>query len=314
MNEPILIEVKGDDDGQRIERWLKKNAPHIPYALAQKLFRKGAIKIDGKKAKPADILQAGQKIRLPQIEERVNSKEKWIQPAATREDAEKYLLNNVIYEDENLVAINKPAGLASQGGSKVKVSVDDLLPFLGEGTFNLVHRIDKDTSGVMLIAKGRKAAQGLGKRFKSRDVEKIYWAIVVGTPLQKEGKIAMKLAAKKSNGKIEKAVVDEKECRPAITRYRVIETASSKLCWVELQPVTGRMHQLRVHMNEIGHPIMGDGKYGSKKAFIHGLSNLMHLHARQITLPNYKGRKPLTITADLPPHMQKTFKMFGFEG
>ena len=339
-NVPIFVEVEQADDGQRIERWLKKNAPHIPYALLQKLFRKGAIKVDGKKVKPSHKVKAGEKVRIPEVEHRENSTENGERKRGSKEEAEKYLLNNILYRDKKLVAINKPAGLAAQGGSGVKVSVDDLLPYLDNpppnlppqagggikaGEFKLVHRIDKDTSGVMIVANGRENAKTMGDRFRDKDIEKIYWAIVVGVPDELEGKIMLPLSSKKSDGKIEKAVVDKEEGKRAVTHYRVIETAARQLCWVELRPITGRMHQLRVHMNEIGHPILGDGKYGGKKAFIHGLSNSMHLHAREITLPGYfqgsgardqvSGRKgkDLKITADLPPHMQRTFKLFEFE-
>lgn len=304
--------ISADDNGTRLDRWVKRNYPSISQALLQKLLRKGAIKLDGKKVEANARLSEGQQLRMPEIEDRPKQEKRKVQ--ASLEDARKYLLDNILYKDEHVLVLNKPAGLPSQGGSKVRLSVDAMLEHLTFGLPTkpkLVHRIDKDTSGILILARTSKAATLLTKYFKEKRIEKYYWAVVVGVPEPKQGKIALPLAAKKSDGKIEKSAVDEEEGKPAVTHYMVKEAASTTLAFVELNPVTGRMHQLRVHMEAIGHPILGDGKYGGKKAFIHGLSNSMHLHARRVVIPNFMGKK-LEVTAPLPPHMQRTWQFFSF--
>ncbi|NDF12041.1 MAG: RluA family pseudouridine synthase [Proteobacteria bacterium] len=311
-----IVTVHEEDDGIRLDRWFKRHYPDIPHGLVQKLLRKGAIKVGGKKAETSTRISAGQEIRVPHVNERPQEEVYVPKPKyeATFEDAQRLLIDNILYEDQHMIAFNKPAGLAAQGGSKIKLSVDSLLYFLAQGGSKpkLVHRIDKDTSGVMIVAKSAKAATELGKRFKEKTLEKTYWAIVVGEPEIPSGKISMPVLAKKSDGKNEKSVVDESEGKPAITLYRIIEKAARRLSWMELQPVTGRMHQLRVHMSAIGHPIVGDGKYGGTDAFIEGISEKMHLHARRIVIPNFYGKK-IDVKAPLPPHMEETFEMMGFE-
>ena len=305
---PDIIKVSANDDGMRLDKWFKKNRPEISYVLVQKLLRKGAIKLDGKKAKGEKKITKGQEIRIPDIDDLAPKKEK--KNPATEQDAKNNLIKNIIYEDKNIFAINKPPGLPSQGGTKVKISVDDMLEYLQEGEKpKLVHRIDKDTSGVMLLAKNKQAAQKMTAGFKDKDFKKIYWAVVVGTPDRKEGIIDLPILAKSSDGKIEKSIIDD-DGKKSITYYKVIESAAKELSWVAMMPVTGRMHQLRVHMEAIGHPILGDGKYGGREAFIDGLSKKMHLHARSIMSPFFsKG----IITAPIPKHMKDTFKLFGFD-
>lgn len=306
-----LIEIGKDDDGISISRWFKRHRPDVPHGLLQKLLRKGAVKLDGKKAKPDQKIITGQTIRIPELEDRLEerNKSKPKTTIATKEDAERLLLNNILYKDEDIIAINKPPGLPVQGGTNVKLSVDDMLEFL-KFDYNqkpkIVHRIDKDTSGVMILARATSVARSLGELFKSKVVKKTYWAIVVGVPEKSSGKITLPLLTK--TGTIEKTLVDEEQGKSAITKYKVIDTAGNKLAWVELQPITGRTHQLRAHMAAIGHPILGDGKYGAKEAFIDGLlSKKMHLHARNIRFNSNN------ITAPLPRHIEETFKLFGFE-
>lgn len=309
-----IIKVKEEDEGIRLDRWFKRYYPDIPHSMVQKLLRKGAIKLAGKKAETSTRISAGQEIRVPQLEARPDEFRPREKYEVTLEDAQTLLMNNIIYSDAQIIAINKPPGLAAQGGSKVKISVDAMLPFLAENgaTPKLVHRIDKDTSGVMVLARTAKVAAELGLRFQEKTLEKTYWAIVVGEPEILSGKISMPLSAKQFDGRIEKATVDVENGKTAITLYRVLERAARKLSWMELQPVTGRMHQLRVHMSEIGHPIVGDGKYGGAESFIDGISEDMHLHARRIVIPNFYGKK-IDIVAPLPPHMKETFDLMGFE-
>lgn len=299
------------DAGLRLDRWFKRHRADIPHSLLQKLLRKGVIRINNKKTKADYRLQESDHILLPSIEERQTKPVTRIF-AITQQQRDSLLKNALLYEDENLLAINKPAGLATQGGSKIGISVDAILQDANKrnGTaLCLVHRLDKDTSGVLLIAKNPQIASDLGALFKHRNVAKTYWAISTGVPRAREGRIALPLAKGRAlkNASPEKMMVDEESGKPAVTEYRIIEALGDKLAWVELQPRTGRTHQLRVHMAAIGHPILGDGKYGGKKAFIQGLGNRLHLHARSIQL------KGISITAPLPLHMQETWNLLGFK-
>ncbi len=305
-----------EDEGVRLDRWFRRHMPEVPYVLVQKLLRKGVIRVDGKKANPDQRLLEGQQITIPHIEERERTR-KPARPAATLKDAQKFLLPNIIYNSEEIMAINKPAGLAVQGGSGVRLSVDDMLGFLEyDHKPKLVHRIDKDTSGVLLLARATEMATILTQAFKNKKVKKTYLAVVAGVPGEEHGEIDLPLSIKSTNGKSEKTRVDKENGRQAITRYKLIEKAGKEFSLIELEPVTGRKHQLRVHMAEIGHPIVGDGKYGGRAAFIKGLANKMQLHAYNIKLelPAGKGRAAvnLDITAPLPPHMQESFDMTGF--
>lgn len=333
-----FIEVSAIDDGQRLDRWFKKNVPGVPYSLLQKLIRKGAIKIDGKRAKADQKLAKGQKVRIPKVE--VHIPEIQQKPIISEADAKKNLLDNVIYKDKNIIAINKPPGLPAQGGSGVRLNVDDMLDYLKfekKEKPKLVHRIDKDTSGVMLIARSTETARILGRAFEGRSVKKTYWTVVVGKLKEKQGKINLPLSVSE-DGREEKTVVDEKNGKRAITYYKVLEEAGGKLSFVAVMPETGRKHQIRVHLAALGNPILGDGKYGGKQAFIDGLSNKMHLHARRIVIEGSEvrdqgsekvkthksphsinkpastsGLPPLDITAPLPKHMKATWEMFGVD-
>lgn len=313
MSGKKIFTITKEDDGIRLDRWVKRHRPDIPHGMLQKLLRKGAIKLDGKKAETSTRLVKGQQLTLPQVEKKDD------RPATTPkesspEDAEQYLIRNILYEDSNLFIFNKPAGLATQGGTGVKRSVDSMLMHLKGAERDkprLVHRIDKDTSGILVVARTLKAANELGALFKTRAVDKTYWAIVVGTPNPRMGKINLPIADKQFDGDVEKSAVVEKGGKPATTLYQVIDNASKSAAWVALKPITGRMHQLRVHLLAIGHPILGDGKYGGRKAFMNGFPNQMHLHAREISFTAF-GKK-IHVKAPLPAHMQGTFDTLGFE-
>jgi len=306
MGKQSIIKVAANDDGIRLDRWFKSHRPDVPHGLLRKLLRKGALRIDGKRAKPDQKLKKGQEIKIPEIEI-IPEKERPRKKQEISERDAKDFLKNVIYKDKNIIAINKPPGLAAQGGSKVNVSVDGMLDLLAQNGERpkLVHRLDKDTSGVMLLARNAYTATKFGEAFKGKEIGKTYWAIVVGVPPQREGRINMPLATK--TGAIEKTLVDEEEGKKAVTSYKVIESLGKRLSWVELTPETGRTHQLRVHMAAVGCPILGDGKYGGREAFMEGFDKKMHLHARRIIF----GK--LDISAPLPEHMKKTWKMLGFE-
>lgn len=302
--------VAKTEAGLRLDKWLKSRFPGLPFGLTQKLLRKGAIKVNGKKAKTDTRVEPGDMVRVPTLENAYSAPKVTAAKRHNAEDA-KVLLNNIIFRDEHIIAVNKPQGLAAQGGTKVNISVDALLDHLKFDAHErpkLVHRIDKDTSGVMLLARDRITANTLMEAFKGKTIQKIYYAVVVGVPEVLEGRITAKLVAKKSFGYTDKAAVDEKEGQFAMTYYKVIDKAAGKkLCLVALAPVTGRMHQLRVHMAHIGHPILGDGKYGGQKAFVEGLGETMHLHSRRAILPSGQD-----IEAAFPKHMMDTLKLFEF--
>ncbi len=318
-----MIIVKEDDDGQRLDRWLKRVVPDMPYVLAQKLMRKGAIRIDDKKAKPDSRLQAGQEVRIPPFE--TGGARSEMNKKKITEDDVIFMRSLVIYEDEDVIALNKPHGLATQGGTNMRRHVDGLLDVFKdkEGVKpRLVHRLDKDTSGILLLAKSAKCARELGFIFQGRDVRKIYWAIVTPTPEFIEGTVKAPLA--KSTGNYEKMVIDEDEGKFAVTEYAVLENALRAAAFVAFWPRTGRTHQIRVHAAEaMGCSILGDHKYKAVKdeesklidADLDGMriADRLHLHARRVILPHPMQRgKTLDITAPLCPELVKSWKSFGF--
>lgn len=318
-----LIPVKQDDDGQRLDRWLKRVAPDLPYVLAQKLMRKGAIRVNGKRAKPDTRLAAGQEVKIPPFETSGIKSQK-NKRKITQEDI-LFMRSLVIYEDKDVIALNKPYDLATQGGTNTKRHIDGLLDVFKdkEGTRpKLVHRLDKETSGVLLLAKSSKAARELGTLFKSKDVKKIYWAVTSPTPEAYEG--AIKAPIHKSGGNYEKMVIDEEEGKYALTEYTVLENAGRETAFVAFWPRTGRTHQIRVHASQaLGCSIIGDGKYKAVKddeskridADLEGmrLAKRLHLHARRIILPHPLERgKTLDITAPLCPELVKSWKSLGF--
>jgi 23S rRNA pseudouridine955/2504/2580 synthase len=227
-----------------------------------------------------------------------------------------FIRSLVIYKDDDVIALNKPAGLAVQGGTKTSRHIDAMLDALRFGAKErprLVHRLDRDTSGVLLLARGAQAAARLGKAFQGRQVRKIYWALVAGTPAVEKGRIDLPLG-KRPGAKGERMAAD-REGKKAATLYSVLESAGHAAAWLALWPLTGRTHQLRVHCAAIGHPILGDGKYGGEAAFLpaEGVPKQLHLHARELVLPHPSGRGELRIAADLPPHMAQSWKLFGFQ-
>ncbi len=318
-----LIKIKDDDDGQRLDRWIKKNVPDMPYILAQKLMRKGQIRIDGKRVKPETRISAGQEIKIPPFDVKEHSnKPKIREPSKADMDL---IRSMVIYEDEDIIAINKPYGLASQGGTNTDRHIDAMLPSLKDEQGiapRLVHRLDKDTSGVMLLARSAKCARALGKSFKGRDIRKIYWAIVTPTPEILEGSIKAPII--KSAGDFEKMIIDEKEGKFALTEYKVVESAGRAAAFVAFWPRTGRTHQIRVHAAQaLGSSIIGDRKYRAIKdeeckkidADLAGmnLSKRLHLHSRRIILPHpIKHGQIIDITAPLDNDLIKSWKALGF--
>lgn len=317
-----LIEITQDEAGQRLDRWLRRRFPALKQGMIEKLLRKGIIRVNAEKVKSSFQLEAGHTVKLPHID---------VPPDAPNPPARKVSPQDramisaaILHEDADILILNKPAGLAVQGGSKQKRHLDALLAEFGSP--KLVHRLDKDTSGVLVLAKSDAAARQLTAQFRTRDVQKTYWAAVAGVPPHRVGTIRYALA--KAGGKNEKMVCfenvrDHPEAKPARTEYRVIETAAKRCAWVVLHPITGRTHQLRAHMAQLGHPIIGDGKYGTNAQTNEGagwgaqlggaISRKLHLHARTIQFAHPRTGSTLSVTAPPPPHMQKTWDLFGWK-
>ncbi|MBN8485275.1 MAG: RluA family pseudouridine synthase [Sphingomonadales bacterium] len=305
--------VADDDDGVRLDRWFKRHLPQIGFATVSRWARTGQIRVDGKRADPADRLSPGQVIRVPPGGEAPEGKARARKPLTGEQIA--LAESMVISKDRAAIVLNKPPGLATQGGSGTFQHVDGLLDaYADDGPRpRLVHRLDKDTSGVLLIARTPGSAAFFSKRFSGRSARKIYWALVIGVPEISDGMIDLPLAKQPGTGG-EKMMVDKSgEGQPARSRYRVIDRAGNRAAWVELQPLTGRTHQLRVHMAAIGHPIVGDGKYGGPDAFLSGsISRKMHLHARRLIIDHPDGDL-IDVRAELPEHFAASLAQLGFD-
>jgi 23S rRNA pseudouridine955/2504/2580 synthase len=309
--------VAADDDGIRLDRWFKRHLPDASFNLVSRWARTGQLRLDGKRAAPGDRIEAGQVIRVPPAEPAPSAAPKKPQRAPLSDDEISYVREMVIHADGQAFVLNKPPGLATQGGTKTDKHLDGLLGGLEEDEATrpkLVHRLDKDTSGALLVARTARAAAFFSKSFSGRTARKVYWAIVIGVPDVADGLIDLPLAKQPGTGG-EKMHVDEEseDALPSRTRYRVIERAGNRAAWVELQPLTGRTHQLRVHMAAIGHPIVGDGKYAGQDAFLTGaISRKLHLHARRIRIDHPDGGR-IDVTAELPAHFAETMANLGFD-
>jgi 23S rRNA pseudouridine955/2504/2580 synthase len=310
--EEFIISV--DEAGSRLDKYLRSKIDGLSQGAIEKYLRKGDIRVGGAKQKSNYRLEQGDIVQVSGFLRNIANAPAPKRKPTLSADERKFIRSLVIEEGKDYWILNKPQGLAVQGGSKTTNHIDRLLPGLveeGEPTPKLVHRLDKDTSGVLLIAKTGKAAQALGKEFANKNVEKTYWALVVGLPDLSEGRIDMPLA-KLEDVDGEKVQVDYDEGQRAVTYYRVIEALGNKLSWLELLPSTGRTHQLRVHCTEaLRTPIVGDGKYGGADAFPFGRVP-MHLHARGLSFTAPSGKK-VSVIAPLPPHMMTTWKEFGLE-
>ncbi|RPF71989.1 RluA family pseudouridine synthase [Aurantiacibacter spongiae] len=305
--------VAADDEGVRLDRWFKRHLPKIGFGTVSRWARTGQLRVDGKRARPEDRLAAGQVLRVPPGGEETGKAPRQRRELTAEEEALAEAM--LVRRTDAALVLNKPPGLATQGGTRTNRHVDGLLDaYAGEDDSRprLVHRLDKDTSGVLLIARTPGSAAFFSKRFSGRSARKIYWALVVGVPDVHEGTIDAPLAKQPGSGG-EKMHVDMEGGQPARTVYRVVERAGNAAAWVELQPFTGRTHQLRVHLAAIGHPIVGDGKYGGSGAFLTGsISRKMHLHARRLIIDAPKGQT-LDVTADLPEHFAASMEQLGFD-
>jgi 23S rRNA pseudouridine955/2504/2580 synthase len=315
VTDPRTFIVSDDDDGIRLDRWFKRHMPEVSFNIVSRWARTGQLRLAGKRAVPGDRVEAGQEIRVPPLE---SAPARVARPQTRREpltaDEEQFVRDMVIYEDPSAFVLNKPPGLATQGGTKTHQHLDRLLDGLaGEaGRPKLVHRLDKDTSGALLVARSARSAGHFAKAFSGRTARKVYWALVVGVPDANQGTIDAPLAKQPGTGG-EKMHIDHEDGLPAKTRWRVIDRAGNRAAWVELQPLTGRTHQLRAHMASIGHPIIGDAKYGGAEAFLTGgISRKLHLHARRIRI-DAPDRGVIDATAELPPHFAESLTTLGFD-
>jgi 23S rRNA pseudouridine955/2504/2580 synthase len=308
--------VRAAEDGMRLDRWFKTHYAGLPHSRLEKLLRTGQVRVDGARAKASTRLAAGQAVRVPPLPD--------VAPppgpkhALSKADWD-FLASITLYEDDDLLVVNKPPGIAVQGGTKTTHHIDRLLEGLGDGPETrprLVHRLDRDTSGVLVIAKRRSVAAKLGRAFQTRSVRKIYWALLHGVPRPPQGKVeaALVKASGPEGDRVRKARAGEQDiAQSAVTHYAVVDRAGQQVAFVSLKPVTGRQHQLRAHMAILGHPILGDEKYHGDKDLPEGIPNKLHLHARRISFPHPSGEGMVDVTAPLPEHMTRTFADFGFE-
>ncbi len=309
------LSVGREEAGMRLDRWFREHFPQVTQGYLQKLLRTGQVRVDGGRVKANARLEAGQEIRVPPVPQSDAPQPKQTISRADRE----FLQSITLYEDDDLLILNKPSGIAVQGGTKTVRHIDRLLEGLGEDRDTrprLVHRLDRDTSGVLVVAKRRQVAAKMGKLFQTRTVRKIYWAIVQGVPKPPQGKVeaALVKAAGPEGDRVRKARPGEQDvAQSAVTHYSVVDRAAQKLAWMSLKPVTGRQHQLRAHMAMIGHPILGDEKYGGDQEVPDAVENRLHLHARRVSFPHPSGKGTVDVTAPLSDHMEKAFSAYGFD-
>ena len=323
MSAPVeTIEVQSDEAGIRLDRWFKIHFPYITYGYLQKLLRSGQVRVDSKRVTANARLDPGSQIRVPKVVRDPPPAAPSLKPPPGLSKADRSLIEGMIlFEDDHLFVLNKPFGLAVQGGSKTKRHIDGILEGMADRFRDrprLVHRLDKDTTGVLLVAKHRDAAARLGKIFRTRSAAKTYWALVQGIPKPPQGKIeaALVKAAGPDGDRVRKSLPGEqKEAMHATTHYSVIDRVGQKAAWVSLKPVTGRQHQLRAHMSIIGHPIVGDNKYeGHINLPAENMVNKLHLHSRRLMLPHpFVPGEKLDVSAPLPPHMLETWELLGLD-
>jgi 23S rRNA pseudouridine955/2504/2580 synthase len=312
MRQVLTLQVAPGEDGVRLDRWFRRRWPQLGQGQIQRLLRSGQIRVDGGRAKADTRLMAGAQVRVPPLPD--------APPAEAREGLSErdaaYARSLVIWEDDEVLALNKPSGLAVQGGTKTTRHVDRLLSAWGEGPDRprLVHRLDRDTSGVLLLGKTPAAAAALAGAFARRRAGKTYWAIVWGVPKPAEGVIELPLAKIGVGDRELVRPADPKDPRaePAESEYVTITRAGPRAAWLALRPHTGRTHQLRAHMLAIGHPILGDPKYGDERSAELGAGLKLQLHARRLDLPHPSGGR-LVVEAPLSPEMKEGFERFGFE-
>jgi 23S rRNA pseudouridine955/2504/2580 synthase len=312
------VAVAADEAGMRVDRFLEARFPGLSFSHIQRIIRKGELRVNGKRVDGKDRLQAGQAVRIPPL--RLDAPPPRAAGSAADDKTRAFLKSITLYEDADVLVLNKPMGLAVQGGSGTTRHVDGMLAALRDPQGQrprLVHRLDKDTAGCLLVAKTRFAAAALAKTFRSRSARKIYWALVAGVPKPRQGRISTFLAKqeREEDSFMRIARHGEKGASHAVTYYAVVDTAAELLAWLSLKPVTGRTHQLRAHMAHINHPIVGDPKYFSRENWElpGGMQNRLHLLARRIVVPHPRGQGTIDVSAPLPPHMQQSWSLLGLD-
>jgi len=317
----ITVTVTPDEDGMRVDRFLEHRFPGLSFSHIQRITRKGELRVNGKRVETKDRLEAGQAVRIPPLKiDAVEGEAPKRSEKAEAADAAA-IRAMILFEDDDMMVLNKPFGLAVQGGSGTVRHLDGMLEALRDAQGQkprLVHRLDKDTSGCLVVAKTRFAASALAKSFRSRDTRKIYWSLVAGVPRVKQGRVSTYLAKgedDEGDQKMQVAKHGDEGASHAVTYYAVVETVAQKLAWLSMKPVTGRTHQLRAHAAHIGHPILGDPKYFDIENWEvpGGIQNRLHLMARRIVIPHPRTGKPVDVTAPLPPHMLQSFNLLGLD-
>jgi 23S rRNA pseudouridine955/2504/2580 synthase len=347
MSGVFIRTVGRDEGGMRLDRWFKLNYPELSFSHLQKILRGGQVRVDGKRVKGDVRIESGQLVRIPpltpksddvvtasskkadavgeystapvKVGRKVAGEAGYSRGGEIRGGDGDYLRSLMLYEDKDVFVFNKPFGLAVQGGSGLTRHIDGMLPALTSQRGDiprLVHRLDRDTTGVLVVARTRKAAADLGAAFRARATKKIYWALCAGVPRLKQGRISSFLAkGEDENGDQKMKVVKQGgDATHSLTYYAVVDQSAQKLSWLSLRPVTGRTHQLRVHTAEMGHPIVGDPKYFNVENWElpGGIQQRLHLHARRIVMPLPSG-DTLDVTAPLPQHMQQTWNLLGLD-
>ena len=309
------VAVTADEAGMRVDRFLEAKFPGLSFSHIHRVIRKGELRVNGKRVDGKDRLEEGQAVRIPPL--KVDAPKTAVSEADEKTAA--FLKSITLYEDDDVLVFNKPMGLAVQGGSGTTRHLDGMLDVMRDASGQrprLVHRLDKDTSGCLLVAKTRFAASALAQVFRSREARKIYWALVAGVPKPHQGRISTFLAKeeREDNSVMRIAKHGEEGASHAVTYYAVVETSAQQLAWVSLKPVTGRTHQLRAHMAHIGHAIVGDPKYFNKENWQlpGGIQNRLHLLARRIAVPHPRGGI-IDVTAPLPPHMVQSWNLLGLD-
>jgi len=310
------VPISADEDGIRLDRWFKRRYPALTHGRLEKMLRTGQVRLDGKRAKAADRVAVGQSVRVPPQVVHAPAEEEKPRPEPKRDTGGLSLQDMILYMDKSVIVLNKPSGLATQGGSGITRHVDgmlDQLAFEKNTRPRLVHRLDKDTSGVLVVARTVPAAASLARSLAQRDASKVYWALTRGVPQQKRGTIKAALAKEGGRGAERMEVSESDNAKYAITDYAVIDHAGEEFAWVAAKPVTGRTHQIRVHLASLETPIVGDFKYGAQAARGKGaIADKLHLHARSIDIARPDGGR-LVVTAPLSDHMQKSWELLGLD-
>jgi 23S rRNA pseudouridine955/2504/2580 synthase len=311
------VKVSADESGMRVDRFLEARFSGLSFSHIQRIIRKGELRVNGRRVDGKDRLQAGQAVRIPPL--RLDQPKPRTPGSEADEKTRTFLRSITLHEDDDVLVLNKPMGLAVQGGPGLTRHVDGMLEVLrgrdGQRP-RLVHRLDRDTAGCLLVAKSRFAAAALAKTFRSRSARKIYWALVAGVPRPRQGRVSTYLAKEERDEESFMRIAQhgDEGASHAVTYYAVVDTVGSKLAWLSLKPVTGRTHQLRAHMAHIGHPIVGDPKYFDIQNWElpGGLQSRLHLLARRIAVPHPRGGT-IDVTAPLPPHMQQSWNLLGLD-